>query len=104
MKRNSPILMSLSLLAAVGCATASAQQTRAPREGGNVIVRSSGETGYRPSGPAPAFGQLDADGDRSISADEANGYALLANDFIKADANRDGRVSQREYERWSAQP
>lgn len=104
MTRETPTLIIFSLLAVVVGATASAQETRVPREGGDVIVRSSGETGYRPSGPAPAFGQLDANADRAISADEANGYALLANDFIKADANRDGRVSQREYERWSAQP
>jgi len=92
-------------LAALACASAaSAQETRVPREGGDLIVRSSGETGYKPSGPAPAFAQLDADGNGSISHDEATGYALLANDFIKADANRDGRVSKREYERWAAQP
>ena len=104
MKPHSLILMTLSIAAVVGAAAVSAQETRVPGASGNVIVRSSGETGYRPSGPAPAFTQLDSDGNRSISPDEANGYALLANDFIKADANRDGRVSQREYERWAAQP
>ncbi|MBN8480055.1 MAG: hypothetical protein J0L88_00520 [Xanthomonadales bacterium] len=92
-------------VATLACASvASAQETRVPREGGDLIVRSSGETGYKPSGPAPAFTELDGDRNGVISLDEANGYALLANDFIKADANRDGRVSKREYERWAAQP
>ena len=100
-------LLRLSItLGALACATtAMAQETRVMREGGgDLIVRSSGETGYKPSGPAPAFDQLDTDRNGTINADEAIGYALLANDFIKADANRDGRVSKREYERWAAQP
>lgn len=104
MKRSSPLLPVLCLAAACAASATTAQETRVQGATGNVIVRSSGETGYRPSGPAPAFTELDTDGNRTISIDEANGYALLANDFIKADANRDGRVSQREYARWAAQP
>ncbi len=99
-------LTSAFLLSSVVCAGALAQtphETRYAREGGDLIVR-SGEMAYRPSGPAPAFAQLDTDGNGSISTAEAVGYNLLANDFIKADANRDERVSQREFERWAAQP
>jgi hypothetical protein len=72
--------------------------------GQRVIVRSSGETSYRPSGPAPSFDVLDINQDGTISEDEAVGYALLANDFQMADSNRDKRVSRREYERWAARP
>lgn len=104
MKRNSPILTILAIAALVGSVAAMAQDAPVPGSTGNVIVRSSGETAYKPSGPAPAFSRLDRDGNGSINVDEANGYALLANDFIKADANRDGRISQREYARWAAQP
>ena len=100
MKTALPLLALLSV-----CSTGViAQETTMAREGGSLTVRSSGETSYRPSGPAPAFSALDTDGNRSISSEEAVGYALLANDFIKADANRDGRVSQREYDRWASQP
>jgi len=103
MLRAIPTFMLLSIFSATVLAQAAPNETRFPREGGDLIVR-SGETGYRPSGPAPSFAQLDTDGDRSISADEAIGYALLANDFLMADGNRDGRISQREYERWAARP
>ena len=51
-------------------------------------------------GPAPPFGTL-AHGKGYITQDDAAGYGLLANDFIYADANRDGRISQSEYERWA---
>ncbi len=98
-------LFAITIGALAFATAAAAQETRVVREGGGeLIVRSSGETGYRPSGPAPRFAQLDTDGNGSIDHGEATGYALLANDFIKADANRDGRVSKREYERWAAQP
>lgn len=95
------------LIAGVMSSTAFAQstprETRYAREGGELILR-TGETGYRPSGPAPAFAAIDRNGDGNISPDEANGYALLANDFLKADGNRDGRISSREYAGWIAQP
>lgn len=69
----------------------------------NLIIR-TGETSYRPSGPAPTFDTLDTDRDGFVSEEEARGYALLANDFLMADSNRDHRVSRREYERWAARP
>lgn len=52
------------------------------------------------AGPAPAFDQL-AGGGKYISEDQASAYPLLANDFLYADKNRDGRVSKHEYERWA---
>jgi hypothetical protein len=53
----------------------------------------------RQYGPAPSFGQLSG-GKAYLTSADAAGYDLLANDFIHADSNRDGRISQREYERW----
>ena len=50
-------------------------------------------------GPPPDFAQL-ANGGKSISSDQAVAYPPLANDFIHADHNRDGRVSKSEYQRW----
>ncbi len=78
-------------------------QVMAQDSEGNVTVRSAG-TGYTPSGPAPDFAQLDSNGNGSIDQSEASGYKLLANDFIKADGNQDGRISTREYERWASLP
>ncbi len=54
-----------------------------------------------PAGPAPAFEQLSGGG-KYISEDQASAYPLLANDFLYADHNRDGRVSKSEYARWTA--
>ncbi|KRE92489.1 hypothetical protein ASG87_00820 [Frateuria sp. Soil773] len=50
-------------------------------------------------GPPPDFSQL-ANGGKSISSDQAVAYPPLANDFIHADHNRDGRISKSEYQRW----
>lgn len=100
MTRQLPALILMSLLAT----NVHAQSSSSMRGGSEEIVRTSGQTGYRPSGPAPGFSQLDSNSDRAISADEAVGYALLANDFLMADANRDGLISQREYDRWTARP
>ena len=60
-----------------------------------------GQPPARPAGPAPAFAQLDRDGNGSISRDEAVAYPLLSNDFIHADSNRNGSISKQEYSRWS---
>ena len=53
-------------------------------------------------GPAPTFEQLSGGG-KSISADQAVAYPPLANDFINADTNRNGKVSKAEYARWTKQ-
>ncbi|MEZ5461715.1 hypothetical protein [Dokdonella sp.] len=88
----------------VTCAVAQSDQTTAnPPDKTTVIIRSGG-TGYTPSGPAPAFAELDQDGDANLSPLEAKGYKLLANDFLKADSDESGLISAAEYERWAAQP
>ncbi len=53
-------------------------------------------------GPAPSFEQLSGGG-KSISESQAEAYPPLANDFVHADRNRDGKVSKAEYLRWSKQ-
>lgn len=59
----------------------------------------SGQPAPRQYAPPPPFAQL-ARGKSYITSADAEGYDLLANDFIHADGNRDGRVSQAEYQRW----
>lgn len=53
-------------------------------------------------GPAPDFSQLSGGG-KSISAEQAASYPPLANDFLDADSNKDGKISQSEYARWVKQ-
>jgi hypothetical protein len=53
-------------------------------------------------GPAPSFEQLSG-GARSITESQAEAYPPLANDFINADRNRDGKVSKAEYQHWLKQ-
>jgi hypothetical protein len=53
-------------------------------------------------GPAPEFSQLSGGG-KGISADQAVSYPPLANDFINADSNKNGTISESEYARWSRQ-
>ena len=54
-------------------------------------------------GPAPPFEQLSG-GSKGITEEQAAAYPPLANDFIHADTNRDGKISKSEYERWTKLP
>lgn len=65
---------------------------------GSLTVH-SGQPGPRTYAAAPPFAQLSG-GKACISQSDAQAYDLLANDFIHADGNRNGCVSQAEYERW----
>ena len=60
----------------------------------------SGQPGPRSYAPPPPFAQLSG-GKGYISQSDAQAYDLLANDFIHADGNRDGRISQAEYAHWT---
>lgn len=53
-------------------------------------------------GPAPSFEKLSA-GSKAISADQAAAWPPLANDFLNADSNKDGKISKSEYARWVKQ-
>lgn len=53
-------------------------------------------------GPAPDFDQLSG-GSKGITAEQAASYPPLANDFLNADSNKDGKVSKSEYARWVKQ-
>ncbi len=70
---------------------------------GTKTVR-SGMPAQPAAGPAPPFAVLDKQGRGFLDTTDAEGYPLLSTDFIKADANRDGKVSKAEYEHWVAQP
>jgi hypothetical protein len=91
----------VALLGAAGvvAAQSSIQSTEMRDANGQVIVR-WGQNDRAPDGPKPSFEQLDTDGNGSIDEGEATVYRLLADDYIHADGNRDGRVSRREFDRW----
>ena len=101
MKLRTYVLLPLAL----SCLVAFAQEgpdthtTTYQTAQGPLIVH-SGQPESKQYGPAPAFAQLDRSGAGYITSDEADAYPPLANDFIHADANRDGRVSHSEYDRW----
>jgi hypothetical protein len=69
-----------------------------PGAQGPVTVNSS-PAPAKPSGPAPDFATLSG-GKGFITATQASAFPLLANDFQYADANRDGKISKAEYQRW----
>lgn len=83
--------------------TAFAQETSTARyqtPQGELTVH-SGQPQPRDYGPPPPFAQLDTRGAGFLTSTEADAYPPLANDFIHADANRDGKVTRAEYERWA---
>jgi hypothetical protein len=52
--------------------------------------------------PAPDFKQLSGTS-KWITPEQATAYPPLANDFIQADSNKDGKISQSEYMHWTKQ-
>jgi len=84
-----------------GQTTGSSESTQfTSSKGENVTIQSSMPA--VPSGPAPSFEQL-ANGGKSITESQAAAYPPLANDFLYADKNRDGRINKSEYELWLKQ-
>ncbi|MGH8174330.1 MAG: hypothetical protein ACREPX_14420 [Rhodanobacteraceae bacterium] len=98
----------LTALSIAACFAVSAQAQQATENAaatydtpsGPLTVH-SGQPAPHNFGPPPAFATL-AHGKGYITTADAEGYGLLANDFIYADSNRDGRVSQAEYTRWAS--
>lgn len=53
-------------------------------------------------GPAPDFDQLSG-GSKGITTEQAASYPPLANDFLNADSNKNGKISKSEYTHWVKQ-
>ncbi|WP_266160061.1 hypothetical protein [Dyella silvatica] len=79
--------------------TSGSTQFTSPR-GEHVTVESSMPA--VPSGPAPSFEQLSG-GAKFITESQAAAYPPLANDFLYANRNHNGRLNKGEYELWLKQ-
>lgn len=66
---------------------------------GELTVRSSMPPAPN-FGPPPDFATLSG-GSKFITEEQAAAYVPLANDFLHADRNRDGRITRAEYEAWA---
>ena len=102
MKSLTYALLPLALVsfAAVAQQRTDARTTEFNTPQGQVIVH-TGQPEARQYPAPPPFSQLDTRGAGYITSAEADAYPPLANDFIHADSNRDGRVSRAEYTRWA---
>lgn len=94
-----PLLL-LSSAAASAQSNTDSRTTTFQTAQGEVVVH-TGQPEARSYGPPPSFAQLDRRGAGYLTSAEADAYPPLANDFIHADGNRDGRISKAEYERWA---
>jgi hypothetical protein len=96
------VLGTLALVA--GAALAADTRTREYDTPDGHLIVTYGQPESRPAGPPPDFEALDRDHNGQVDEAEARGYAVLANDFINADLNHDGRISTREYAAWLREP
>lgn len=91
--------LALAGLLASGLAVAQDTRTTTYETDQGTVHLTWGQPAARDFGAPPAFDQLARMG--TISESDAASYPPLANDFIHADRNRDGRISRTEYERWT---
>lgn len=96
-----PYILAFGLFGLVVSVQAQERSTTYQTPQGEVTV-TSGQPQPRQYGAPPSFAELDRGGRGALGEAEAAAYPPLANDFIHADLNRDGRVSRAEYERWAA--
>ncbi len=98
------LCLTLTMLALSAPAFAQDTHTTTYQTAQGPLIVNWGQPPARQFGPAPAFAELASSGDGYISSAEASAYPPLANDFMHADGNRDGRISRAEYTRWSSRP
>lgn len=104
MKNHPSTLLAAALALSCGDAFAQgddARTTTFQTPQGTLVVHTS-QPPPASYGPPPAFAQLDRRHAGWLDSADADAYPPLANDFIHADSNRDGRVSKAEYARWAA--
>jgi hypothetical protein len=92
--RNTQFTTSIFVVTVLMGASAWAVHTRGPGEVDATIPEVTGSTG---GGPFPAFGELDADGDRRLTLEEAAPVETLSRQFEAADINQDGAIDPSEF-------
>lgn len=112
---RNPSLMSLAVAAVLFTGAAAAQTM--PQASSSSAATSASATYQTPQGtlvvnsvpaaapmiaPAPDFKTLSS-GKKWITSEQAAAYQPLANDFIHADSNKDGKISKSEYVHWTKQ-
>ncbi|TAL98626.1 MAG: hypothetical protein EPN69_01785 [Rhodanobacter sp.] len=118
MKLRTPLFSGLVASALLFGGSATAQDAPAPAESSALAGSPTSSVTYQtPQGevvinsvpapaptiaPAPDFKQLAAGG-KGITTEQAVSYPPLANDFLNADRNKDGKISKSEYQRWVKQ-
>jgi len=98
LNRRSAVLAIVAALVVAG-AQAQDRTTQFTDRDGNRVTVTSGQPAPDPYGPPPAFEQLDANRDGSISHAEAEGYIPLLNDYDYLSPHTD-RISRRQYDTW----
>ena len=97
-----PYILALGLLGLAGSVQAQDTSSTTYQTPQGEVTVTSGQPQPRQYGAPPSFADLDRNGRGVLGETEAAAYPPLANDFIHADLNRDGRISRAEYERWAA--
>ena len=75
-----------------------AAKKKAPKESSSTGSSAPSSSAASTAEHDKAFKALDIDGDGAISKAEAAGNATLITRFDRADRNRDGKLSRKEYE------
>ena len=100
MKRSLSLIAAGALVAAAVGAQAQDQTAHFTDRDGTHVTVTSGQPAPERAGPPPAFGQLDANRDGSISRDEAEAYPPLLNDYDHVTFPHKPRLTQAMYDQW----
>lgn len=93
------LVAAASLFAVAASAQAQDQTEHFTAQDGTQVTLTSGQPAPDNYGPAPAFAQLDANHNGSISREEAQAYIPLLNDFDYL-AHHADHVSKGQYKSW----
>ena len=100
MKHSLTLIVAGTLIAAAAGVQAQDQTTHFTERDGTQVTLTSGQPAPERAGPPPAFAQLVANRDGSISREEAEAYAPLLNDYDHVTFPHKTRLTQAMYDQW----